>query len=290
VTELVRAAYDHCAEVTRREAKNFYYAFLLLPRTQRRAMYALYAFCRVADDIVDEPGEEVAKRAGLAELRARLVACWDGRPEGPMFTALADARERFGLDARHLVDVVDGCEMDLDVARYETWDDLCIYLDRVATAVGRATMQVLGLDPERLAAYALAGGRSVQLTNIVRDVREDAERGRVYLPMEELRAAGVREGDLLADRSGDALKRLVARQVERTRGLYARSRETTTPGERRRLLPLTAICRIYERVLDDIEARDHDVLAARASIPGWKKACIGLDTWLRARLGLPIGR
>ncbi|GIW71765.1 MAG: squalene synthase HpnD [Planctomycetota bacterium] len=300
----LHAAYAHCAAVARRAAKNFYYAFLLLPPPQRRAMYALYAFCRAADDVVDEPGSPADKRKGLERLRAQLERCWrQGVPPAgppaaptppaadPIFVALADVRRRCGLERRHLEEVLEGCAMDLERERYETWVALCVYLDRVATAVGRATMQVLGLDPERLAEYALAGGRAVQLTNIIRDVREDAERGRVYLPQEDLRRFGVAPEQLRGSGPpGPRLRALLAFEVERARALYRRARELTSPAERRRLLPLTAICRIYERVLDEIERRGHDVFGARVSIPAWHKGWLGLETWLRARLGLHIPR
>jgi phytoene synthase len=286
----LEAAYEHCARVVKASAKNFYYAFAILPRERRRAMFALYAFCREADDIVDEGGTREKKRAALARFRGALDAAYGGRPEGPIFTALADVLRRAPISKRHLSDVIDGCEMDLDRERYETWDDLALYLDRVASAVGRATMELFGLDPEKLSEYGAAGGASVQLTNILRDVREDKERGRVYLPQEDLRRFGVPEEDLAAAAPTERFRALMRFEVGRARELYCRAWGAIPDRDRRTLLPLEAIMRIYRRLLDAIEKRGYDVLSARISVPGWRKAAIGIGTLARARLGLRPGR
>ncbi|MFC1708234.1 phytoene/squalene synthase family protein [Planctomycetota bacterium] len=283
-------AFAYCAAKTRNNAKNFYYAFMVLPRRRREAMYALYCFCREADDAVDEAGEVAAKRAALDQLRDGLDRCFADRPEGPMFEALAAVRSSYGLSKQHLDDVVTGCEMDLDTTRYETFADLAIYLDRVASAVGRATMELFGVSPEGCAKYATAGGHSVQLTNILRDVKEDLTRDRIYLPQEDLKRFSVTESDLRNERLSDGFLELMAFEVARTRGLYQKAREVTSDAQKRALLPLTTISRIYERVLDRIEARSYDVFSERVSLPGWRKAFLGLDTWLKARLHLPIGR
>lgn len=253
-------------------------------------MYAVYAFCRVADDIVDEPGPSAAeRRAELADLRRALDAAFEGSPDGPGMTALAEVGRRYKLDRKHLRDVIDGCEMDLERARYERFEDLEGYLDRVASAVGRVTMQIFGLDPAKHADYAIAGGYAVQLTNILRDVKEDYERGRVYIPQEDLRRFGVPESDLGAAKPTKGFRELMRFEVARNRAYYERARAAIGDGERRVLLPLEAIVRIYSRLLDAIERRGYDVLGARVAIPGWRKAMLGLGTWARARLRLPLG-
>lgn len=286
----LEAAYAHCAAVTRAAAKNFYYAFAILPRERRLAMYAVYAFCREADDIADEPGPLDEKRAALARFRAALDRAYAGAPEGPTFTALADVVRRHGLAKEHLLHVVDGCEMDLVRDRYETFEDLAAYLDRVASAVGRITIQLFGLDPEKLADYAIAGGYAVQLTNILRDVGEDAARGRVYIPQEDLRRFGVAEADLRPGAAPTAAFRELMRfEVDRARGFYARAGAAIDERGRRTLLPLTAIVRIYSRLLDRIEGRGYDVLSERVALPAWRKAALGVGTLVRARLGLPLG-
>jgi phytoene synthase len=290
LTPSLEQAFEHCASETRKHAKNFYYAFRLLPPEPRRAMYALYTFCREADDIVDEPGEVGDKRLELAAFGKGLSACMAGEPEGPMYVALAEVCQRYGVSETHLRHVIDGCAMDLETLRYDTYEDLALYLDRVASAVGRATMQVFGIDPAQREAYAVSGGQSVQLTNIIRDVKEDLDRDRIYLPKEDLERFSVTEADLLAGVMTDDLRALMKFQVERARSLYAVARDSLPGEERRRLLPLTAISRIYERVLDQIEARSYDVFAGRARLSGWRKASVGLSTWVRARLGLSIGR
>jgi len=283
-------AVQHCAALTRAQAKNFYYAFLLVPRAEREAMFALYGFCRVADDIVDEPGTLDQKRRDLVALRGALDAAWAGEPRGAVLTALRAVQGRYPLSKQHLVAVIDGCEMDLEQRRYRTYEELAVYLDRVASAVGRATMEIFGIDPNARERYAVAGGQSVQLTNILRDVREDLERDRIYLPQEDLERFGVSEEGLAARRVDGPFRALMAFEVERARRLYHEARESLSEAERRRLLPLTAISRIYERVLDRIEAAGYDVFEQRASLPGWRKATLGLGTWLRARLHLRIGR
>jgi phytoene synthase len=294
----LRRAFAHCARVTRANAKNFFYAFAILPRARREAMYAVYAFCRAADDISDEPGALEAKREGFARFREALEAACAGRPEGGgadgpesrVFLALADVARRYGLSKEHLVHVVDGCEMDLVKERYATFEELGAYLDRVASAVGRITIQLFGLDPESLAAYAVAGGYAVQLTNILRDVKEDFERGRVYIPAEDLARFGVTDRDLAAEAPSERFRELMRFEVDRARRYYADARAAIGDRERRRLLPLEAIVRIYSRLLDAIEQRGYDVLSARVAVPGWRKAALGLDTLARARLGLPMGR
>lgn len=252
-------------------------------------MYAVYAFCREADDAVDEGGTDAEKAEKLAALRRALDRTYDGHPEGLAMTALADVVRRYGLAKKHLADVIDGCEMDLRGARYETFDDLARYLDRVASAVGRVTMQIFGLDPDAHADYAVAGGYAVQLTNILRDVKEDFLRGRIYIPQEDLRRFEVPEADLGADAPTPRFRELMRFQVARNRAYYARSRSAIGDRERRILLPLEAIVRIYSRLLDAIERRGFDVLGARVAIPGWRKAMLGLGTWARARLRLPLG-
>jgi 15-cis-phytoene synthase len=273
----------------KRSAKNFYYAFAILGKEQRDAMYAVYAFCREADDAVDEGGTPDEKAAKLAALRSGLDGAFASRPEGPMFTALADVARRYALDRKHLADVIDGCEMDLHTAKYETFDDLGRYLDRVASAVGRITMQLFGIDPAKHEEYAIAGGYAVQLTNILRDVKEDFERGRVYIPQEDLRRFEVAESELGAAAPTKRFKELMRFEVARNRAYYLRARSAIGEDDRRRLLPLEAIVRIYSRLLDAIERRDYDVLGERVAIPGWRKAMLGIGTWTRARLGLPLG-
>lgn len=291
--EAVDDPFAHCAEVVRANAKNFYYAFVFAPRERRRALYALYAFARLADDIVDEPGDPADQAARLEGLRAGLDAALAGRAEGPVLAAVADVVRRHGLDPRHLHAIVDGCAMDLARTRYETFADLAVYLDRVSSAVGRLVMQLHGVDPAARADYARAGGQAVQLTNIIRDIREDRGLGRVYLPQEDLRRFGVREEDLdVARAPGENVRALVRFQIARARALYAQARADAVlpPAERRRIYPLESIVRIYSRLLDAIERRDGDVFGERVRLPGWRKGLLGLGTLVRAKLRLPAGR
>lgn len=285
-------ALDHCALVTKKAASSFYYALKTFPRAERRALYAVYAFCRAADDISDEPGAPEEKAVAFARFRAALDEACAGRPRkggDPLFVALADVVGRYGVAKGDLEAVVDGTQQDLDRTRYETFDELAGYLDRVAGAVGRITIRIAGLDPGRLRRYAESGGIAVQMTNIVRDVREDLERGRIYLPLEDLRRFGVEEADLGAKGPPKgAVRDLLAFEVARAREHYARCRAGASQAERRRLVPLEAIMRIYERLLDRIEALGYDVFAERVRVGGATKARLALGTWVRARLRLPL--
>jgi phytoene synthase len=248
----------------------------------------IYAFCREADDIVDEPGED--KPGRLERFREGLHAAYRGEGRGPIFTGLAAVLRTRPLTQAHLEAVIDGCAMDLHTARYETFADLAVYLDRVSCAVGRAVMEALGVDPRRHAAYAEAGGYSVQLTNILRDVKEDLDRDRIYLPLESLRRHGVTEADLRAGRPTEAFVALMQAEAERARGYYAAAHAAIGEPERRKLLPLTIVSRLYERRLGEIEAAGFDVLRRRPRLSSARKLAIALGAVLRAKLGLPIPR
>ena len=191
--------YDRCAEVTRRASSNFYYAFMLLPAERRRALYAVYAFCRFVDDIADD--ESVAEPAELLRRwRDELERAYGGNPARAVSRALADASRRFNIPRRHFEEVIAGVEMDLARKRYETFQELRLYCYRVASAVGLICIEIFGYTNPAACQYAERLGIAFQLTNIIRDVSEDAARGRIYLPLEDLARFGVTEADILGGR------------------------------------------------------------------------------------------
>lgn len=293
-------AYAHCRRVVAERAKNFSWAFLLLPGERRRALEAIYAWCRVADDLADDDGlalEERARRLADLRLRLRLLLPAPGDPPAAapppdpaldlMLRALGDAARRFGVEREHLDLVAVGCEQDLRTTRYETWEELRRYCWLVASAVGLACLPVFGVrgDPAEARACAEELGIAMQLTNIVRDVKEDLLRDRVYLPQEELRRSGVSEDALRAGRVDAAWRACAAFQVERARAAFRRGRELVPLVDRSaRVCPL-ALAAIYSALLDAIEAADHDVFTARVSLGSARKLALLGGSLGRAVLG-----
>jgi phytoene synthase len=276
------AAYAECARVTRESASSFAQAFRLLPEERRRGLEALYAFCRVVDDAADEGGDGAA---ALAAWRAELGRALGGTATHPVAVALGDTVRRFGVPARHLEEILTGVEMDLRRRRYETFDELRRYCYHVAAAVGLASLPILGCRSERSRAYAEALGVALQLTNILRDLAEDAERGRIYLPLEDLRRFGYRERDLLTHTRGAAFRALVAFECERARALYRAARAAVTPADRRALAPAEGMRLVYQRLLARIAARPEAVFGPRVGVPRVEKALCAAIAWLRARSG-----
>lgn len=277
----VDEAYAFCEGLTKREARNFYYPIRGLTRDRRRAMCAVYAFSRGADDIADEPG--IDDRAGqFAEYRRRLEGAFTGAPEGEVFTALADAAKRFKLPKQNLAEIIDGAEQDLTVTRYATFAELRGYCYKVASAVGLVCVEIFGYTDPAARKHAETLGIGMQLTNILRDVGEDARRGRVYLPAEELSKFGVPEADLLAGRVTPAFVELMKFQVARARQTFADSEGLFPLLERKaRFCPL-AIRGLYEGILRKIEKRGYDVFARRASLSAPAKVLCVMGAWFRA--------
>ncbi|HVS34420.1 MAG TPA: squalene synthase HpnC, partial [Gemmataceae bacterium] len=211
-------SYAYCERLARREAGNFYHAFRLLPAGQRRAMSALYSFLRVADDLADGPGTPQDKRGLLEDWRRRLNEAVRGVYSHPLYPALHHAVRRFSVPPQYLHAVLDGVEMDLAVSRYETFADLYPYCHRVASAVGLACIHIWGYRDERAKTYAEAAGLALQLTNILRDLAEDAGRDRIYLPREDLKRFGYGEDDLKAGVRDDRLRALMRFEAERAAG------------------------------------------------------------------------
>ena len=275
----LNAAYDYCQSLTKREAKNFYYGFMLLPNDQRRAIYAAYAFARQCDDIVDEglPTDEAARR--LATYRESLDRCLEGRAQGPVFTALKDAVDLFGIPQEHLYGLIEGVETDLRVRRYQTFEELRRYCHLVASTVGLISIEIFGYDGgERARQQAADLGIALQLTNILRDLQEDAGRERVYLPQEELATFGYSEEELLAGRVTPAFRRLLAFQIERARQYYGQGRRLLPYLPRRARACVGVMAGIYSSILEDIEREPAAVFRRRVRLStGQKLALAGRE-------------
>lgn len=271
----LHAAYRYCQELAKREAKNFYYGFILLPRAKRQAICAGYAFARRCDDIVDDDLEPEEKVRQLAEYRSRLEQCLDGRPSGPIFLALQDTILRYRIPPEYFWQLIDGVEMDLTVRRYPTFADLRRYCYSVASTVGLISIEVFGYrDGQQARQHAEDLGIALQLTNILRDVREDAERNRIYIPQDEMERFRYTEADLLDGIANEASLQLMQFQVERAREYFERGRKLL-PLLPRRPRACTAVLQgIYSRILERIEARPSAVLRERVSLSGSQKLAL----------------
>jgi squalene synthase HpnC/squalene synthase HpnD len=266
---LLFASYFFCHQLTRTAARNFYYAFQVLPREQRKAMDALYAFMRVTDDLADEPGDVDAKRLALNEWRQRLDLALKGEYLHPIHPALHDIVSRFGIPSQYLHDVIDGVTMDLQPVRFDSFEDLYGYCYRVAAAVGLACIHIWGFTDERAKDYAEAAGIAFQLTNILRDLGEDLDQSRVYLPEEDI--AHFECPPESWRQRGDSFRRMMIFQVDRARSYYRKAEPLArllTPAGRAVYQVMT---RIYRGLLEEIERRGYDVFTKRVRLSRWRK-------------------
>ena len=225
------ADYARCAEITRRSSSNFYYAFMLLPAERRRALHAVYAFCRFIDDIADDEGARDAA-ALLKRWREEVDRVYAGAPTRAISRALADSARHFNIPREHFDEIITGVEMDLTRNRYETFDELRQYCYRVASAVGLICIEIFGYTNPEARVYAESLGIACQLTNILRDVKEDAQKGRIYLPQEDLARFGVSESEILGGVYSDAFIRLMEFEARRAREFYQRA-QLSFPQEAR---------------------------------------------------------
>lgn len=275
------AAYAECARIVRASGSSFHQAFRLLPLERRRSLEALYAYCRVVDDAADDGGDA---RAAVAFWREELARVLAGAPTHPVGVALTDSMARFAIPPQHLVEILDGVAMDLVPQRFATFAELRRYCYLVAGAVGLATIPIFGCRDPRSRDYAEALGVALQLTNILRDVAEDAERGRVYLPQEDLARFGYGERDLATHVRNDAFRALVAFECARAGEFYAAARRALTVVDQRALAPAEGMRLVYRRVLAKIAARPEIVFGPQVRLPRWQKVALAGCAWLRTRL------
>ena len=268
-------AYDYCRDVTRREARNFYFGFILLPPSRRRAIYAAYAFARECDDIVDSGLETDEARRLLSECRDALKLCLAGKPEGPVFTALADATRTFNVPVDALNDVIDGVEMDLTVRRYQTFEELLRYSSLVASSIGLISIAIFGHTGSGQARkHAVDLGVALQLTNILRDIKEDADRGRIYLPLEDIEAFNYSERELMEGVVSAEFRRLVAFEVKRAEMYYESGRRLLPYLPRRARACVSVMSAIYRGVLRGIEQDPDAVFRRRIGVSTRKKLAL----------------
>jgi phytoene synthase len=281
---------------------NFYYSFLVLPAAKRQAIIAVWDFCRAVDDATDEleSKEPSSAAAELERWRAELSACFGGgAPQTRQGQALVPVIAQFGLSRQPFDALIEGVEMDLGSRRYETFEDLYEYCIRVASAVGLICLDIFGYRDPGSREYATDLGVALQLTNILRDVRGDLERGRVYIPLEDLRAHGCTEDDLRRESAASgagvrspAVKALLRQQAMRARDYYARAARALPAKDAGRLIAAEIMAAIYRKILERIERRDYDVFSEVVRIPRPRRAVIAASTWARMilRPGAAAGR
>lgn len=274
--------------ITRKSASNLALAFVLLPKPKRDGMSALYAFCREVDDVADEETVPVAnRRAGLAAWRADILrACEGAAPTFPVNQELQPYIRAHHLRFALFDELIKGCEMDLDTQRYETHEQLELYCHRVASVVGLLSIEIFGYRNPACREYAVHLGKALQLTNILRDVRTDAERGRIYLPLAELNKFGVTEAEILRHEYSARFAKLAASVGERARNFYRLAREALPAEDRRAMVAAELMGSVYWRLLRKLESKQFNVLGPEPTRLGRvQKILLILRTWLRFATG-----
>lgn len=273
---------QYCQQRAAASGSSFYYSFLFLPPLRRRAITALYAFCREVDDIVDECRDPTVAAAKLTWWRDEVGRLYHGTPQHPVTRALQVLLADFDLPQEQLEEIIEGMAMDLVHARYADFSALSLYCYRVASVVGLLSAAIFGYQDRQTQKYAHDLGMALQLTNIIRDVGEDARRGRVYLPQDELARFGVAEADLAAGRYSEGFHRLMDFQIERAERYYAQALAALPAVDRKAQLPGLMMAAIYRTLLDEIRRDGVKTLTRRVSLPPLRKLWIAARTWIGA--------
>jgi phytoene synthase len=273
---------QYCQDRAQSSGSSFYYSFLFLEPPRRQAITALYAFCREVDDVVDECPDVAVSRTKLAWWRTEIDALFDGHPSHPVTQALVTSIRNFALPREQLLEIIDGMEMDLELVRYADFKALHLYCYRVASVVGLLAAEIFGYQDRQTLKYAHDLGLAFQLTNIARDVGEDARRGRFYLPQDELARFGVSESDLVAARYTDNFRQLMAFQVERVLATYQQAFAQLPAIDRKSQRAGLIMAAIYRATLDEIVRDGYLVLDRRTSLPPLRKLWLAGKTWITA--------
>lgn len=262
---------QYCQDKAASSGSSFYASFRFLPELKRRAITALYAFCREVDDVVDECHDEQVARQTLNWWRDEVNRLYQGQPTHPVTQAIHALLDDFDLAQEYLLEIIDGMEMDLNQQRYATFSELSLYCYRVASVVGLLSAEIFGYQNRQTLKYAHDLGMAFQLTNILRDVREDAERGRIYLPLDELEQFSVSPSDLLHPVTSDNVYELLKFQAERARDYYRRAFSELPDEDRYNQRTGLIMAEIYQSLLDEIEADGFRVLEHRIKLTPLRK-------------------
>lgn len=273
---------EYCQDKAAASGSSFYYSFLFLPKPQREAITALYAFCREIDDIADECHDESVARSKLAWWRTEIGNLYRNQPQHPVTKALQPAVSAYQLSEEYFHEMIDGMEMDLGQNRYAEFKHLQLYCYRVASVVGLLSASIFGFSNHRTLKYAHDLGLAFQLTNIIRDVGEDARRNRIYLPQDELARFGVSEEDILQGRETPGISQLLEFQIERAETYYDRALNQLPDEDRKSQRTGLIMTAIYRTLLREIKADGaHKVLNARISLTPLRKLWLAWTTWIR---------
>jgi phytoene synthase len=272
---------EYCQQKAAQSGSSFYYSFLFLPPERRRAITALYAFCREADDTVDECSDESLARIKLAWWRTEIAAMYAGSPTHPVTKAMQPHLAVYDLKQEHMQAIIDGMEMDLNQTRYLDYAGLSKYCWHVASVVGILSASIFGVTRPETLVYAEKLGHAFQLTNIIRDVGEDARKGRIYLPVNELQQFNVTAADLLNARHSENFEKLMAFQAERAQHTYDEALAMLPKEDRRAQRPGLIMSAIYRTVLDEVQRDGYHVLTQRISLTPIRKLWLAWKTWVR---------
>ncbi len=273
---------QYCQEKAAASGSSFYYSFLFLPPERRRAITALYAFCREVDDVVDEAHDPQVAATKLAWWRQEVAKMAQGHAQHPVTKSLGVFKEKFSLETEKLLEIIEGMEMDLTQTRYLDWEGLERYCYKVAGVVGLLAARIFGYSDPRTLEYATNLGLAFQLTNIIRDVGEDARKNRIYLPMEDLKRFGVPAADVLNGNETEAFKRLMSFETQRAKDYYARAFAALPAADRRSQRPGLIMAAIYRALLGEIESDGFHVLKQKTSLTPLRKLWIAWKTWVSA--------
>lgn len=274
---------QHIRDITKQSKTNFYYSFLLLPKEKRDAIFTAYSFCRYSDDIVDDIDDVDEARKTLDEWRDELERCFAGHSSHPIMKALEPVVHTYQIPKDHFHALIDGCEMDLSKKRYQTFDELSEYCYHVASVVGLICIEIFGYRSSQTRDYAVNLGKALQMTNIMRDVKEDAENGRIYLPIEDLERFGYSEEKLLRHEYNESFVDMMRFQHDRAQAFYSTAMQHFEPRDAHLLFPAEIMRKIYYKLLHLIHQEEYNVFQRRIRVCNFQKGTIALNTWLRSR-------
>ncbi|MCB1890330.1 MAG: presqualene diphosphate synthase HpnD [Rhodocyclaceae bacterium] len=273
--------HQYCQDKAAASGSSFYYSFLFLPPERRQAITALYAFCREVDDVVDECNDPMLAESKLDWWRGEVAAMSEGGATHPVTQALQDVSPRFDLPVEQLLEIIDGMQMDLQLARYPDFRSLQLYCYRVASVVGLLSAGIFGYQDRQTLKYAHDLGMAFQLTNIIRDVGEDARRGRIYLPIDELQRFEVPAGELLEGQHSERFAALMEFQYQRAESFYDKAFAQLPAVDRKAQRPGLVMAAIYRTLLAEIRADGFQVLDRRTSLTPLRKVWLAGTTWIR---------
>jgi phytoene synthase len=274
---------DYTRQKTKKSKTNFYYSFIFLPREKREAMYTVYSFCRHSDDIVDDRRGIDESRRDLENWRHELEACYQGHATHPIMQALVPVVQRFSIPKEYFHALIDGMEMDLSRKRYETFEELSRYCYHAASVVGLISIEIFGYRNGQAKEYAINLGKALQITNIMRDVAEDARNNRIYIPQEDLAACDYSETDLLNYTYSPAFVEVMKLQDQRARAFFEQAMQHFEKNDHHLLFPAEIMRKIYFQLLERISAAQYNVYQQRVRVPNWEKGRLALQTWLNSR-------